>query len=328
MIPGSPKASVLRGLQIELVPAARVSCAERTALLNAAYAGYYLPLHLTEAQLSHMDRVYDMDLSRSVVAYAGARPVGMASLARRGLRAWISSVAVLPEWRRRGIGTLMISHLVSAARQAGLSRLILEVIAQNGPARSLYAALGFCGSRELLTWRRDGDADPLPIPAERLAPVSPAEMLRRFAGLPRVAAPEQGWHDQPPSWQREPATLRNLAGDLRGYRLDRAGIAAAPVRDRHPAAYCLVNDSSEVVSLMDVGINPAEEASLVGRLLLQALAAAYRGQALSAVNVPVDAVLNRILAALGFRVTLRQYEMVLELNRSQKSEARILNSDY
>ena len=46
-----------------------------------------------------------------------------------------------------------------------------------------------------------------------------------------------------------------------------------------------------------------------GRTLLQALAARYRGRALSISNVPVDSGLNRVLAALHFRVTVRQVEM-------------------
>ena len=50
------------------------------------------------------------------------------------------------------------------------------------------------------------------------------------------------------------------------------------------------------------------------RLLLQALAATYFGRALSIMNVPAEDSLNRILAALGFLVTVRQVEMILDVN--------------
>ena len=46
---------------------------------------------------------------------------------------------------------------------------------------------------------------------------------------------------------------------------------------------------------------------------LQAVAALYWGSSISIMNVPADDQLNRILAALGFFVTMRQIEMVLTL---------------
>ena len=109
-----------------------------------------------------------------------------------------------------------------------------------------------------------------------------------------------GWHDQPPCWQGEAATLRKMADRVRGYRLTLAGAAAA---------YCLLNERSETIMLMDVGINPQVGAVTAGRTLLQALAALHRGQALSLNNVPVDSSLNRALAVLHFLVGVRQLEM-------------------
>jgi hypothetical protein len=194
----------------------------------------------------------------------------------------------------------MMQHLIATAAEAGARRISLEVIVENTPALRLYESLGFRTTRELLTWQRRADADPLPVPAERLTSASPAELL----------AHADGWHDQPPCWQREPATLHNMAHQLTGYRLDWHG---------EPTSYCLeqgpplgLNLPDENVSLADVGINPRTGLLMPGRLLLQAVAALHWGRALSIMNVPADDALNRILAALGFLVTVRQAEMVLE----------------
>ena len=134
------------------------------------------------------------------------------------------------------------------------------------------------------------DADPLPIPEEQLSPAPVEALLANF----------DGWHDQPACWQGEAATLRKMAGRMRGYRLDLAGGAAG---------YCLVGERSDAVALLDVGLAPGAGMLAAGRTLLQALAARYCGRALTISNVPVDSGLNRVLAALHFLVTVRQVEM-------------------
>ena len=277
-------------MNIHLFPADHVAVGLRADLINAAYADYFVPVHLTAESMRSVDDLYDVDLARSVVAYARSEPVGMALLSRRGDRGWVSGVGVAPAWRRRGVGRQMMAAVLVRAQEAGVRQVALEVIAQNSAARVLYSALGFAPGRELLCWRRAADADALPIPEERLTEASPDELLAHFAE----------WHDQRPCWQGEAATLGKMADRVRGYRLELAGAAAA---------YCLISERGEALMLMDVGINPQYGAVTAGRTLLQALVALYRGRALALNNVPVDSDLNRALAALHFLVGARQLEM-------------------
>ncbi len=281
-------------ISIDLLPADHFEAAVRADLLNAAYAGYYVPMHLTADSMRSVDELYDVDLARSVVAHAGGEPVGMVLLSRRGVRGWISGVGVVPAWRQRGVGRTMMAAVLDNAREAGIAQVALEVIAQNTPARVLYARLGFAEQRELLCWRRAADADVLPIPEERLAAAPLEGLMAHF----------DAWHDQPPCWQSEAATLRKMVDRLRGYRLDMDGAAVG---------YCLTSERGENLALMDVGIDPKLGAVTAGRTLLQALAALHRGRTLSLNNVPVDSELNRALAALHFLVSIRQHEMTLSL---------------
>jgi ribosomal protein S18 acetylase RimI-like enzyme len=282
-------------INIDLLPADHFEAAVRADLLNAAYVGYYVPMHFTADTMRSVDELYDVDLARSVVAHTRGEPVGMVLLSRRGERGWISGVGVVPAWRQRGVSRTMMEVVLDRAREAGIAQVALEVIAQNTAARALYAGLGFVEQRELLCWRRAADADVLPIPEERLA-VAPLEELMAHFGA---------WHDQPPCWQSEAATLSKMMDRLRGYRLDMDGAAAG---------YCLTSERGETVTLMDVGINPKLGAVTAGRTLLQALAALHRGRTLSLNNVPVDSEFNRALAALHFLVTIRQMEMRLALD--------------
>lgn len=275
---------------ITIFPADQVSLAERAAVLNAAYADYNVPFRVTPAQMRDMEAVYDVDAPSSLAARLRGQVAGIALLSRRGTRGWVSAVGVIPEQRRQGIARRLMDGLFANAWSAGVENLTLEVIDANAAAQALYRGLGFRETRELLCWRLPADADPLPIPRERLAPVRPEALGQYFAA----------WHDQPPCWQREEATLRQMTAKSRGYLL---------VLDETPAGYCLTSARGEVVSVLDAGVNPQFGPVAAGRVLLQALSAIYPGRALTITNVPADAGLNKALAALHFLVVVRQWEM-------------------
>jgi ribosomal-protein-alanine N-acetyltransferase len=55
----------------------------------------------------------------------------------------INNLAVLPDWRRRGIAGQLLSHALTRARAAGARRATLEVRASNLAARRLYETFGF-----------------------------------------------------------------------------------------------------------------------------------------------------------------------------------------
>ena len=276
---------------IEYRQASSASYRERARCLNEAYVDYLVPLQVNADQLARMDRLYDVSTDASIVAVARERLVGMALLSERSGRGWISAVGTVPEYRRRGIARQMLQLLLHNARRLKMGELTLEVISDNHAAAALYAQLGFVAVRELLTWRRGSEDDPLPVPDEMLSEVNPASLLRDFDTL----------HKERPSWQREAATLQQLAGQARGYTL---------ALDGRRAAHCLVAERTDGVAILDVGIHPDFGAIRAGRPLLQALSRLYPGFPLSIVNVSADDPLCRVLAALQFRVTIRQHEML------------------
>ena len=56
---------------------------------------------------------------------------------------YIANVAVSPEHRRQGIGSLLIAQLLRTADKLGLSFVSLEVRESNAPAIALYEKCGF-----------------------------------------------------------------------------------------------------------------------------------------------------------------------------------------
>ena len=81
------------------------------------------------------------------VALVGGRVVGWADI----FPAWPPAIAhcgglgmgVLPEYRRRGIGTRLLGSCISKAQTKGITRIELEVRGDNSAAIRLYEQFGF-----------------------------------------------------------------------------------------------------------------------------------------------------------------------------------------
>lgn len=89
---------------------------------------------------------------RVFVAREDGRVVAMASLlctvstAEGGPAAWFEDLVVDPAHRGRGIGSALLSYVVSEARKQGALRLTLLTDMQNAAAHAFYRKLGFVDS--------------------------------------------------------------------------------------------------------------------------------------------------------------------------------------
>jgi ribosomal protein S18 acetylase RimI-like enzyme len=52
-------------------------------------------------------------------------------------------LGVAPEWRRRGVGKLLLRRALEQCRLVGTGQLTAVVDCRNDPARQLYAGFGF-----------------------------------------------------------------------------------------------------------------------------------------------------------------------------------------
>jgi ribosomal-protein-alanine N-acetyltransferase len=68
---------------------------------------------------------------------------GYAGLDLGGDIADVMTVAVVPASRGKGLGDLLVGELLRHAAEGGAGSVMLEVRADNGPARRLYERLGF-----------------------------------------------------------------------------------------------------------------------------------------------------------------------------------------
>ena len=86
-----------------------------------------------------------------VVAECGPRPLGFGIMQYRDMEAHLLLFGVLPQARRRGVGTLLLRWLEEVAVVAGIEMIFLEARATNLAAREFYRAHGY---RELAIMQR------------------------------------------------------------------------------------------------------------------------------------------------------------------------------
>ncbi len=78
-----------------------------------------------------------------VVAEKEGKIIGYAGLYYLLREGHITTMAVAPEWRGKGIGKILLSHLINESKRRGLKELFLEVRESNWVAREMYQKFGF-----------------------------------------------------------------------------------------------------------------------------------------------------------------------------------------
>lgn len=78
-----------------------------------------------------------------LVALSGGVFAGFITYTRIADEIQIANVAVLPEFRRKGLADGLLCRLAQSAKQNGVSKTTLEVRVSNLPARNLYEKNGF-----------------------------------------------------------------------------------------------------------------------------------------------------------------------------------------
>ncbi|MFJ5698329.1 ribosomal protein S18-alanine N-acetyltransferase [Arthrobacter sp. NPDC093139] len=93
---------------------------------------------------------------RYLVAEAADGIVGYAGLMCIEPVADVQTIAVVPEYEGRGIGTALLTELISEGRRRGAADVLLEVRADNPRAQQLYRRFGFEQIHVRRRYYRDG----------------------------------------------------------------------------------------------------------------------------------------------------------------------------
>jgi ribosomal-protein-alanine N-acetyltransferase len=112
--------------------------------------------------------------ARYLVAKIGQRIVGYSGMWAIADEAHITTLAVEPEHRGKGIGERLLVALLEAAQDMGATRVVLEVRESNGVARALYAKYGFEAVAHMRSYYPDTGEDALVMWLNPLRLAAPA----------------------------------------------------------------------------------------------------------------------------------------------------------
>ena len=108
--------------------------------------------------------IFEKKRAEVLLAFEGEKPVGFALffhnfstwLGRAGI--YLEDLFVLPEYRGKGYGKLLLKRLARIAVQRGCGRLEWACLDWNEPAIAFYKAVGAAPLAEWTTYRVTGDA--------------------------------------------------------------------------------------------------------------------------------------------------------------------------
>jgi len=98
--------------------------------------------------------------SGKVIGYIMCRvEVGLSNFGFGGLlkKGHVVSIAVLPEYRRKGVGKALINKAIEGIRSYNAKQFFLEVRVTNVPAVNMYKRLGFEVTRTIHGYYADGE---------------------------------------------------------------------------------------------------------------------------------------------------------------------------
>jgi ribosomal-protein-alanine N-acetyltransferase len=133
-------------------------------------------------------------LASYVVARLGDDVVGFAGLWVMVDEAHVTSFAVDPRWRRRGVGERMLLALLDVAIARQAREATLEVRLSNLPARKLYEKHGFRPVGIRPRYYSNNGEDALIMTTEALSSPAMQERMERL----RAALDERPVDDEPP----------------------------------------------------------------------------------------------------------------------------------
>lgn len=107
------------------------------------------------------EELWPLDTVRIWIARAGDKFVGYYLVQSVGIEMELHTFAVKPEHRRRGIGSMLLNHMIGEAKKHGVERIYLQVRPSNSAARALYYKLGFVSVGIRRGYYRDNNEDAL-----------------------------------------------------------------------------------------------------------------------------------------------------------------------
>jgi ribosomal protein S18 acetylase RimI-like enzyme len=261
---------------------------------NLAFSDYVVPVNITQETLKAYFKVSGVDKRQSFGAYQGDELVGLlinsVDTYDGRIVAYDAMTGIVPEHRGRGLFTQLFEHTRNSLKKSGINLYYLEVITENKKAFSIYQRKGGEIEREFSFLIGSVDPD--------------CRTSAEVKTIPLVDYPPSSFKNgelsyyKPSFGNRTQALLRN-ADDYRVAGAETGGGKAAAVYS------C---SRGRVMQIMYGGKDDNESLLAVMSFLSE------NCQEFQVSNIPItESGLIQELLRIGFRVSVNQYEMCIEL---------------
>jgi len=270
---------------MELLPLSEASLEEALRACNPAFQASREPIDWNPMMLQRWMTLWDIPAESSVLLRVEGQPAGLSLGALRGDRGWITTFGIHPDFRRRGLGRVLLAAQLDRFREAGARTVRLEVLAENVEAQALYEAGGFQVRRRLSSFEGT-----LPLAAPRSVDFDWSLALNP------PAWPEE----RDCAWQREPASSLNFSWEASWFG--------------QGGDYALYLPMPNGVRLLDLAATPGPDTRERILGLWEELAGRFPGQPVRLLNEPDDSELFEVLQSLGCVISERYAEMEIALD--------------
>jgi ribosomal protein S18 acetylase RimI-like enzyme len=218
-------------MNFEIQPAHELPLAEQATVFNRAFAGYLAGWHDLDGEGAvRLICAQGIDLCYSRFVRANGALVGFGFISRTGNVSRLAGMGVVPEARRSGAASFIVSHLLDEAKERSDEAMVLEVFEQNVPALALYRHHNFRDLMRLFGWRVHKFETHSTAAVEEISLLTASEM-RSAVDFPDIP------------WQVSRHAVMKLA-DARAYKIDKACVVISNPKTPPIRIHALLGDSN------------------------------------------------------------------------------------
>ncbi len=272
----------------------QVSHSDIHAAFLRAFSDYQIPVKETLEEMAVENRQRGIDYDASFGAFAdNGELVGFLFCGVRNdegaLYYYDGGTAIIPEWRGRGIGGLLLDTVLPDAKSRGAYDFILEVIQDNVNARKLYESRGFSISRNLRCYKKS--LKDIPLMESFSYTIKTPEMdeyreVSKSLSLPYI-----------PSWQNTNASVLSIFEHLITRVLSHGG---------KPVGYFVLNpQTGHILQMSALGGSPSIYSELMSLVRTCTMA-----DSVKFINIDESSTFITFLEENGWDRYIDQYEMI------------------
>jgi len=263
-------------------------------VFNTSFSDYFIPFRLTEAQLESKMKADKVSLNFSVGVFENDKLIAFILHGFDNINTekviYNGGTGVIPEKRGSGLTKKMYHFILPILKEQGISTLVLEVITKNTQAIKSYKKSGYKTERVLNCYKGD----------IHIANTKNNVLIKELHDYDWNVM--QSFWDISPTWQNSNNVLDTLKN---------TNMSLGAYINNELVGYVIYNPNSK--RLQQIAISKHFRQEKIASTLIWKLIAEY-GSSLSIINVDKSSEsINTFLQKIGFKKTLEQLEMKLQL---------------